>query len=287
MMTLENKFSQLKTDPVFILGAARSGTTWVFDIFNAHPKVAGVFESWLFTRDNGVGSLFSPAHWPPGASGLGRFLEREQVLNLTQEMVQRLMSQAIETEHQFMVEKSPSHLYAIPFIEEIFPQARFIHVLRDGRDVCVSVRAATRSWMPDWQRTFGSSMAASAKSWHDAVRRASNEGKRLGDRYLEVRYEELRTEPISNYRKMFDFCGIPYDDEILQEIFTKTDFDLNFKGGEEKFRRGGRIGDWQTHFSLTDAYKFDQAAGQLLLNKGYVDDARWWRQFWRQKLKLA
>lgn len=280
---MENRFDQLKTDPIFILGAARSGTTWVFDIFNAHPNVAGVFESWLFTRDNGVGSWFTPAHWPAKSSGLGRFLEREQVTTLSREVVQRMMSQAVGPNHQFIVEKSPSHLYAIPLIEEIFPQARFIHVLRDGRDVCVSVRAATRSWMPDWKRTFGSSIAASAKSWHDAVRRASNEGKRLGDRFLEVRYEELRTDPMPNYRKMFDFCGIPYDDSILQAVYAKTDFNLNFKGGEENFRRGGRIGDWRSHFTLLDTYNFQKTAGELLQKKGYVDHPRWWWQHWLQR----
>ncbi len=281
---MENRFSQLKSDPIFILGAARSGTTWVYDIFSAHPNVAGVFESWLFTKENGIGSWFTHAHWPPKASGLGRFLQREQVVEISREVVQQMMSQAIEPEHQFMVEKSPSHLYAIKLIQEIFPQARFIHVLRDGRDVCVSVRAATRSWMPDWKRSFGSSMTQSAKSWRDAVRRARNEGKALGDHFLEVRYEELRTDPFPNYKKMFDFCGIPYDDAILQSIFEKTDFELNYKGGEGKFRRGGRIGDWQTHFSLMDAYHFQRATDKMLLNTGYAKDEKWWQDFWRQRL---
>jgi len=280
---MENQFSQLKSDPIFILGAARSGTTWVYDIFSAHPSVAGVFESWLFTKDNGVGSWFTHAHWPPKSSGLGRFLERDQMVAMTQEVVQRIMSQAIGPEHQFIVEKSPSHLYAIKLIQEIFPGARFIHVLRDGRDVCVSVRAATQSWMPDWKKTFGGSMTASAKSWHDAVRRARNEGKILGDRFLEVRYEELRTDPIPNYKKMFDFCDIPYDDAILQAIFAKTDFDLNFKGGEGNFRRGGRIGDWQTHFGLMDAYHFQRATGKMLVETGHAVDEKWWLDFGKQR----
>lgn len=281
---MENRFHQLKSDPIFILGAARSGTTWVYDIFTAHPNVAGVFESWLFTRDNGIGSWFTSAHWPPQPSGLGRFLQREQVVEIGREAVQKMMSQAIEPNHHYMVEKSPSHLYTVKLIQEIFPGARFIHVLRDGRDVCVSVQAATRSWMPAWNRSFGSSMTASAKSWHDAVRRAQNEGKALGDHFLEVRYEQLRTNPIANYKKMFDFCSIPYDDEILQTIFAKTDFELNYKGGEANFRRGGRIGDWQTRFSLTDAYHFHRAAGKMLVNTGYAEDEMWWRDFWQERL---
>ncbi|MCP4415120.1 MAG: sulfotransferase, partial [Chloroflexi bacterium] len=101
---MENRFSQLKSDPIFILGAARSGTTWVYDIFTAHPQVAGVFESWLFTRDNGLGSLFTEAHWPPKYSGLGRLLARDDVLAYAQQIAQNIMSNAIESEHRFLVE---------------------------------------------------------------------------------------------------------------------------------------------------------------------------------------
>ncbi|MCP4419415.1 MAG: sulfotransferase, partial [Chloroflexi bacterium] len=225
--------------------------------------------------------------WPPKYSGLGRLLARDDVLAYAQQIAQNIMSNAIESEHRFLVEKSPSHLYSMKLIAEIFPKARFIHVLRDGRDVSVSVRAAARSWMPDWQHTFGGSMEASAKSWRDAVRRARYDGKAVGDRFMEIHYEFLRVEPFDATKKMFDFCEIPYDEAILQSIYEKTDFDLNYKGDETDFRRGGRTGDWQSSFSLLDAYYFDRAAGQLLKNTGYVNDKRWWLTFWRERLGLG
>lgn len=282
---MKNRFDQLKAGPVFIIGAARSGTTWMYDIFTAHPEVAGVFESWLFTRDNGLGSLFSAAHWPPKHSGLGRYLSRDEVLVFTRETARSILGKAIQDGHSYMVEKSPSHLYSMKLIAEIFPEARFIHVLRDGRDVCVSVQAAARTWMPDWQRTFGGSMEASAKSWRDAVQRTRNDGKSLGDRFMEIRYETLKADPIASYKQLFNFCEIPCTDEILQEIFEKTDFDLNFKGNESGFRRGGRTGDWYATFSLIDAFKFHRIAGELLERIGYTDDKNWWWKFWWQRLR--
>lgn len=285
VMQMATKFSQLEQEPIFIIGAARSGTTWMYDILTAHPEVAGVFESWLFTRDNGLGSLFTAAHWPPKHSGLGRYLKRDQVLSTVRQTAHTLMGEAIEPKHKFLVEKSPSHLYSMKLIAEIFPNARFIHVLRDGRDVCVSVQAAARSWMPDWKRTFGGSMEASAKSWHDAVQRARNDGKSLGERFFEIRYETLKADPVNSYKKLFDFCGIPCTDTILEDIFQKTDFALNFKGDEEGFRRGGRTGDWYGSFSLTDAYKFNRTAGELLEQLGYADDKQWWWKFWWQRLQ--
>ncbi|MDW7759177.1 MAG: sulfotransferase [Acidobacteriota bacterium] len=270
--------SRLAAGPIFIVGAARSGTTWVYDIFNAHPKVAGVFESWLFTPKDGLGSLFTEAHWPPKFSGLGRLLRREELVRHAREFAETILGHAVGDEHRYLVEKSPSHLFHIPFIGEIFPASRFIHVVRDGRDVAVSVLDAAASWVPIWKSSFGRSIASSAKAWGDAVRRAQRYGRELGpDRFLEIRYETLRNDPLSQFREMFDFCGIPYDDALLKIIEDKTDFSKNYRGGAGKFRRGGRAGDWKTTFSRKDALVFQAVAGTLLIELGYEHSMDWVR----------
>lgn len=271
-----DRFQQLVHPPVFIVGAARSGTTWVYDIMTAHPAVAGVYESWLFTPRDGIQALFSAAHWPPGHSGLGRLLSRDDLLEHLRPLIRRLLSHAIGPDHRFLVEKSPNHLFAIPLIREVFPEARFIHVLRDGRDVSVSVRAAAQSWVRHWRQTFGQSVRTSARAWRDAVQRAHEEALQLGDRFLEIRYEELHTDPHSVYRRLFDFCDIPYDDTLLADIFRATDFERNFVADESGFRRGGRTGDWRTRFSLWDAWTFHRQAGRTLLSLGYETHRRWW-----------
>lgn len=268
-------FDQVNQEPIFVIGAARSGTTWVYDILTAHPEVAGIYESWLFTPNNGIGALFTSAHWPPKRSGLGRLLEREELIAYVRDMVMNIMGRALKPEHRFLVEKSPSHLFAMPFISEIFPGARFIHVLRDGRDVSVSVRAAAKSWVPEWGRTFGRSIRTSARAWKYAVRRARHDGEKLGDRFFEIRYEEINRNPDGAYCRLFDFCGISYDDEILHTAFDATDFDRNFKPKETGFRRGGRVGDWRRHFGLRDALIFNLVAGDMLVELGYEKDRRW------------
>jgi len=207
-------FDQLVADPIFVVGAARSGTTWVHDILAAHPQVAHIHESWLFTPQNGIGVLFNQAHWPPRNSGLGRVLKRSDLLTYTGDMVKQIMSHAIGPEHRFLVEKSPNHLYSMELIREIFPDARFIHVLRDGRDVAVSVQAATISWSPVWKRSFGSTIRRSAGAWKHAMKRAHREGESIRDRFLEIRYESLRRDPFSSYRRIFEFCNIPHSDEV-------------------------------------------------------------------------
>lgn len=268
-------FNQLKQDPIFVIGAARSGTTWVYDIIRNHPRVAGVYESWLFTPHNGVGSLFTGAHWPKKRSGLGNFMQRDDVLRYSRELVVSIMAHAIQPETQYLVEKSPNHVFAVPLIREIFPNAKFICVIRDGRDVAVSVRAAAKSWSKDWQNSFGRSIRTSAHAWKHAIQRARHEAQSLGDDYMEIRYEQVHEDPLTAYQTMFDFCQIDYDDGILQDILAATDFSANYKPGESKFRRGGRVGDWQRMFSPLDTLMFKQAAGDMLIDLGYEHDHAW------------
>ena len=270
-----NKFHQLKAPPIFIVGAARSGTTWVHNIFKNHPLVASIYESWLFTPDHGLQPLFNEAHNPDGRSGLGNVMVREQRLALVRDLAINIMSNVIEPHHQFLVEKSPSHVFAVPFIREVFPDSRFIHVIRDGRDVNVSVQAAVNSWMPYWKNSFGASIRVSASAWKSAVNQFRLQTPSLGQDFIEVRYEEIHAEPVKLYKRMFDFCEIPYDDRILADIFQATDFELNYRGGEDKFRRGGRIGDWRTRFSSLDALIFKRVAGDLLIELGYENDYKW------------
>lgn len=268
-------FGRLVAEPIFVVGAARSGTTWVYDILTAHPLVAGAFETWLFTPADGLKSLFSEAHWPPRRSGLGGVLARAELLSYTRDMAERVLSHYIGSTQIYLVEKSPSHLFAIPFIHELFPDARFIHVLRDGRDVAASVKAAAESWAPAWRKSFGKSIKASARAWRHAVKFALRQGDVLGGQFMEIRYEELSRDPFNAYRRLFEFCRIPYDEAVLQTIYARTDFQSNYRPSRKAFRRKGIIGDWRTEFNLLDAVMFHAEAGEKLRLLGYEKNSLW------------
>jgi len=269
-------FDQLKRDPVFVLGAPRSGTTWVYDILTAHPQVAGIYESWLFTRKDGLLSLMTEAHWPPGHSGLGNLLRREELLGYLKNLVMEIASHAIKPQHRYLVEKSPSHVSAMPFIRELFPTARFIHVLRDGRDVSVSILAAADAWAPQWKKHFGRSVRTAAGFWKTVVGRARRNMAAMRGNCLEIRYEALSRAPHAAYRRLYDFCGIPYDEEILETVFQKTDFKRNYTGKNSGFRRHGQPGDWRRALGPADIAIFHAVAGRMLVSLGYEESRAWW-----------
>jgi hypothetical protein len=157
----------------------------------------------------------------------------------------------------------------------VFPEARFIHVVRDGRDVAVSILAAGDSWAPQWKESSAASVQQAAWTWRRALERLATIAPSLGDRMLEVRFEELHTDPVASYRRVFDFAGVPYDDDLLDRVREANDFDANYQPNEAGFRRGGRVGDWTTRFSIADCLAFQLAAGGLLVELGYETDDRW------------
>ena len=268
----------LDAGPIFVVGAARSGTTWVHDALRIHPLVGAVFETELFQLNTGMGGLFDPARWEGKPQGVARIISREDLLAEGRAFASRVLAHGLKPEHRYLVEKTPGHVERMPVIAAAFPEARFIHVIRDGRDVCVSRRAAQKSWAASWKRLPGRlDVARIASAWGRLVRAGQAGAAALGDRVLEVRYEELRRDPRAGYRRMLDFATIPYDDELIETIHTNVDFDTTGRAGDTTgFYRAGRVGDWQHSFHLVDCIAFDAAAGKTLIELGYEERRGWW-----------
>ncbi len=284
--------AQLAAGPIFVTGHARSGTTWVFDLLTSHPEVAGVLESWMFVRSFGFAGLFD--QWDRKLTELGR-RDRGQAVGLHQ-MVSRkefaaelrsflggLLARRLEPQHRFLVEKSPSPYMEIGPAAEVFPDARFIHVIRDGRDVAVSLRAAGRSWFAPWGQFAASGQVGRARALHEAGRswskgvgRTRRLGRALGDRYMEVAYEDLAARPADRVRALVDFCGIPGDEDAVRAAIEGSDFASHFSGGEDQFRRAGRVGDWRSRFGLLDAIAFELGSNGRLKVEGYERHRAWW-----------
>jgi hypothetical protein len=270
--------ARLASPPVFIFGMARSGTTWVFDILNGHPLVGGALETWLFTRHDGVAPLFGKTHWPdPGrpSSGLGRLMSRDEFVSDIRHLTGRWLSRAVGPQHQYLVEKTPNHASVLPLIDEVFPDARFIHVIRDGRDVAISVDAAASTWAPLWRRTFARSIRTTAATWKRTVLQGLTARSFLGERLLEVRYERLRADPIRGAHEIFTFAQIPVTTTLLAEIAERTDL-RHYRTGEQRFRRAGEVGQWRQRWSQRQGAIFDLIAGDALVGIGYEEHRGWW-----------
>lgn len=284
---------QLAVGPIFVVGHHRSGTTWVYDVLTAHPATAGVLESWLFTPSSGLANLFVPDQWRSDMVernerihgrpfGLAQLLTKEELALEVRGFAERLLARSLEPEHRYLVEKTPSPYTDVELVAQVFPRARFVHVVRDGRDVAISVRAAAYSWNPGWGYARGQVLGRPAAlrrlghSWSWTYRYLRSAGERLGDRYAEVRFEELKHRPEASIRELFDFCGMPHDDALVARIAAATDFEGSFGGGEGEFRRGGRVGDWRGRFGLVERAMFERGSRGALVESGYARSRLWW-----------
>lgn len=226
--------------PIFLVGTPHSGTSWVYRLLIRHPEVAGALETRLFTGEAEAGVARARA-------------------------IEALVAHA--EHHRFVVERSAGHVFALDVIARAVPSAKFVHVLRDGRDVAVTAKANYASWPGDWKSLFGRSFPALARSWAEAARIAGRVRDELPDRFMEVRFEDMQQDPWRGYEGILDFCGMPYDERFLAGVFSSD-------GG--RLRRGGPVGIYKERLNVYNAWRIEKAAGQVLRHTDYEDNEQWW-----------
>ena len=149
-------------------------------------------------------------------------------------------------------EKSPQNLQHIEEIAAAFPHAKVVHVIRDGRDCAASLHRR-------WQRT----PELSVYRWQRTVEDARLQGARLGDRYYELRYEDLTSEPRIWMEDLLGFLGLPFFEEVLISSHPQSQREGELGGIEAKLPR------WQSYFPAERLERLDRIAGPFLSEIGY------------------
>ena len=127
----------------------------------------------------------------------------------------------------------------LALLDGLFPDARFVHLVRDGRDACLSFLAVppgimTESWAHP--RDAGDF----ACQWRTEVRTARALGRRVGAaRYLEVRYESLVADTEGDLREICAFAELPYDASMLD---YRASVDVTSKPHQTEPRKGTDAG---------------------------------------------
>jgi LPS sulfotransferase NodH len=165
-------------------------------------------------------------------------------------------------------DKTPMYMRHVSLLERLFPDAQYVHLVRDGRDAALSFLE-----MPEgtFSRTWAhpESPAQFACLWRKEVSEARALGRRLGGaRYLEVRYEELVADPEGVVSGICAFAGIPFEPSML--AYTKS-VDVSDKPHQQRLLRPPTPGvrSWRDAMSPADAARFGAVAGTLLTELGY------------------
>jgi len=176
-------------------------------------------------------------------------------------------------------DKTPGYEARMKLIGELLPEARFIHVIRDGRDRALSLRKVY------WG---AQSVTDMANQWVRRIRAARRQARHL-PHYLEIRYEDLVREPEQTLRKVCEYIELDFDPVMLEFHRTGAERIAELEdlppGGKQapasaQLRRSihplaarppqlDRIGVWKQEFTPEEVQTFEQVAGPLLRKLGY------------------
>lgn len=169
-------------------------------------------------------------------------------------------------------DKTPDYVRRIETLHAFWPAARFVHVIRDGRDVYLSMRE-WRKVHPkpgDFVTWKGDQVSTAAWWWQLNVRLGRESAKLLGrGLYYELRYESLVSHPREECEALAAFLGLPYDDAMLRfhEDRTRADPGLEAKRAGLPVTPGLR--NWRSEMPAEDIERFEAVAGDLLGELGY------------------
>ena len=300
-------------DKFFVMGHARSGTTLLMRLLRLHEEVHCNYQAHFFSRKPMLKSLVdSPEaeEWLTRKSNRwnqGRDLS-PLVLRATADFIME-RDAAREGKH-IVGDKSPSstiHGQIVRDTHLIYPDAKIIYIVRDGRDVLISERfrnfveeskfltsedkrimADLRTDsvpFSDGRRSIftETSIRNIAKRWVDDLNEIDSESKRLYDgKYISLRYEDMLSQPFTELSRLWQFLGVQKMDQTLEKKLTEEmssnpdeEWQAQRNEGIASFLPKGQAGNWQRLFTARDKALFKEIAGDVLVKWGYEKDLNW------------
>jgi hypothetical protein len=159
-------------------------------------------------------------------------------------------------------DKTPRHVLHLATLGELFPEARFVHLIRDGRDVALS-----------WAEQFSVPVVFAIRRWARRVSRGRSAGRVLGPGcYREIRYEDLVADPERELRRLCGFVGLDFDPAMLRyhERAERLLASMPDRHRHERIALPlAPVRDWRSQMVREDVALCDLLAGDVLADGGY------------------
>jgi len=297
----------------FIFGHARSGTTLLMRLVRLHPEVHCNYQAHFFTRRPLLKSLVNT---PDAEEWLARKSNRWNqgrdlsplVLRAAADVI--LERDAARAGKMIVGDKSPSstiHGQAVRDMHAVYPDAKLVYIVRDGRDVLVSERfrnfveeskflsAEDKRIIEDLRKdqtqfTNGTRSIFTetfirrvAKGWVANLTETEDEARRLfGESYFGMRYEDLLSTPFDEMTKLWKFLGAKkINKSLAKDIQTEMssnpdeEWQAQRNGDISSFLPKGQAGNWGRLFTARDKAVFKEIAGEMLVKWNCEKDLNW------------
>ncbi|CBE67978.1 putative Sulfotransferase domain superfamily [Candidatus Methylomirabilis oxygeniifera] len=280
-----------------IVGAPRSGTTLLRLMLDAHTDLAIPPETGFLATDQTFLHRLSRQEFadfieqfPPGVPGWQDFCIPFPVWREALEAIEPFSPvNAFRTFYRLYAarfskmrwgDKTPSYVFCMRQIKEMLPKSRFIHLIRDGRDVALS-----------WRKTWfapGQDMKTLASHWKQSVS-AGLDSRKDGSHYLEIRYEELIQDTVSVLQRICDYISLDWQPAMLnyfansparlaEHAERRRDDGTVLVSREQRLEQqrlttrppiSERVLAWRVTLTPSEREEFASVAGDLLDTLGY------------------
>jgi hypothetical protein len=282
-----------------LVGAPRSGTTLLRFMLDSHPLLAIPPETGFLAHvatlpeSNHIGPeefLRIVTTYPPDAPAWEDFgIDSAEYRDRLQQLRPFSAGGGVRVFYRLYArrqgkprygDKTPTYCAQMPAIGSLLPEAHFIHIVRDGRDVVLSLR---NMWFAP-----GKDMTSLAAYWSQLIR-AARDGSSRTPHYLEVRYEELVLNAEPTLRRICEFVGLEFNPAMLrywertpvrlQQHRTRRRVDgsvvvtherrLEQQQWTTRPLQTAHLGHWRTGMTPEDHLEFLRIAGGTLDELGY------------------
>ena len=274
---------------VFIIGCPRSGSTWLSLLLSKHPEVA-VFQHsklmqylrslyvWWLTKDLGFGKLIvsvsdQPDDLPPEELNVpikyGTLLSEQECLSICRTTANKIF-QAVASRKpntKVVVDKTPESGHIAKFIHKVYPEAYFLHIVRDPRSVVSSLKHAGESWA---KGEFPTNPIDASDYWNEQI----STGLRIQERspnYMQIRYEDLAEKGVGQLREVFEFLGLEVTDKFCSGALETCSISQFKKDRDmpQGFFRKGEADSWRRELSSRDIKLIEYVTARLMKELDY------------------
>jgi len=251
-------------DITFVVGCARSGTSILGDLINQHARIMYVYEEPIWRKLAETDSHAVTVHDIP-QKNRGKL---------------RRWFKMYKRKNKIVVEKNPRHIVRVPFIKSIFPEAKIIHIVRDGRDVSCSLKTGLcgKTWAhvkpPNWREIEKNyeGVIRCAHAWKSVMEIASRDLD--GYDHLQIKYEDLVNDPLATAEKVFEYLGVGMTEKVAkfsERIQNKMEGSYVSSNQRRWYTtdHSVRIGRWKENMTEDEQISVEEIIRHMLDHFGY------------------
>ena len=267
---------------VFIIALPRSGTSWLQGMLGFLPEIVTVRETHLV--DNYLRHLNKSWHNESKNSspdGLKAILSEAEFYASLRVFSDCILNKFLDfkPEAKIILEKTPDNLNFVYLLNRLYPQAYFVHLIRDPRAVVAS-NLALKQEQWGWIDANQDHIDLALK-WHRGMEKRDRAAALVQERFLEIRYEDLKQQRNLQLIKIAHFLGLNYTEDALEQLIPNTsaqDLDQNkaefplhnpFFDTRSNFFRRGEVNSWREELTTEQVMDIESVCARSMIVHGY------------------